>query len=43
MRRSQLASAEADYERHIEEIEIAIERADITSQPVAFGILKVEE
>jgi len=43
MRRSQLASAEADYERHIKEIEIAIERADITSQPVAFGILKVEK
>lgn len=43
MRRSQLASAEADYELHIKEIEIAIERADITSQPVAFGILEVEK
>ena len=41
MRRSQLASAHADYERRIEEIQEAIDRADITSRPVAFGILEL--
>ena len=42
MRRSQIASAEADYARRIQELDIAIERADIIAQPVAFGILKIK-
>jgi hypothetical protein len=42
MRRSQITSAEADYARRIQELDIAIERADIIAQPVAFGILKIK-
>lgn len=41
MRRSQIASAESDYARRIQELDIAVERADITAEPVAFGVLKV--
>lgn len=42
MRRSQIDTAEADYARRIQELEIAMERADITAQPVAYGILFVD-
>jgi len=42
MRQSQIDSAEADYERRIQELDIAMERADITAQPVAYGVLQVE-
>lgn len=41
MKRSQINSAEEEFARRTQEIEIAIERADITAQPVAYGILKV--
>jgi hypothetical protein len=41
MRQSQIDSAEADYARRIQELDIAMERADITAQPVAYGILIV--
>jgi len=41
MRNSQLASAEADYARHIQELDIAIERADIVASPVAYGVVIV--
>ena len=43
MRQSQISAAEADYSRRIQDLEIAVERADITAQPVAYGILKVEK
>lgn len=43
MRRSQIATAENDYARHVKELDTAIERADITTQPVAFGILIIEK
>ena len=42
MRRSQIAAAEADYARRIQELDIAMERADVTAQLVAYGVLFVE-
>ena len=42
MRRSELANAEADYQRRIQEFDEAMEKADITAEPVAYGILEVE-
>ena len=41
MRRSELANAETDYRRRIREFNEAIEKADITAEPVAYGILEV--
>ena len=43
MRESQIASAEADYKRRIQELDAAMEKADITTELVAYGILEVEE
>ena len=43
MRQSQIDSAEADYARRIEELDRAIEKADVVHEPVAYGILIVEE
>lgn len=42
MRQHQIANAEADYNRRIQELESAMERADITAEPIAYGILEVE-
>lgn len=42
MRRSQIANAEADYARRIEELDMAVEKADVTAQVVAFGVLIIE-
>ena len=42
MRQSQIAAAEADYARRIQELDIAMERADITADPVAYGVLRVD-
>ena len=41
MRRSQIAAAEADYARRIQEMDIALERADIVAGPVAYGVIKI--
>ena len=43
MRQSQIDSAEADYARRIQELDRAIERADVVHEPVACGVLIVEE
>ncbi len=43
MRRSQIESAEADYARHLQGLDIAMEKADITAGPVAYGVLLIEE
>ena len=43
MRRSQIDSAEADYARRIQELDRAIERADVVHEPVAYGVLIIEE
>ena len=42
MKQYQIANAEADYHRRGRELETAVERADITAEPVAYGILEVE-
>jgi len=42
MRQSQIAAAEADYARRIQDLDIAMERADVTAGPVAYGIIRVE-
>ena len=42
MRRSQIDAAKADYERHIQDLESAVERADIIAEPVAYGVLEVK-
>lgn len=42
MRQSQIAAAEADYARRIQGLDIAMERADITAEPVAYGVIQVE-
>lgn len=41
MRESQITSAGADYERRLAELETAIDRADLTSYPVAFGVIRI--
>ena len=42
MRQSQIAAAEADYARHVQDLDIAMERADVTAEAVAYGVLIVE-
>ena len=42
MRRSQIDTAQADYERRIEELNRAMEKSDIIAEPVAYGVLIVE-
>lgn len=42
MRQSQIASAEADYARRIQDLDIAMERAEITARPVAYGVIHVD-
>ena len=41
MRNSQIETAEADYTRRIQDLEIAIERAEITADPVAYGVINI--
>ncbi|MBI4847003.1 MAG: DEAD/DEAH box helicase family protein [Nitrospirae bacterium] len=42
MRISQIASAEVDFQRRMKEIEEARTKADIISEPVAFGVFIIE-
>lgn len=41
MRQSQIATAGADYARHLQELDIAVERADVTAALVVRGVLLV--
>ncbi|WP_136796205.1 DEAD/DEAH box helicase [Desulfosediminicola ganghwensis] len=41
MRRSQITAAETDYARRSQELDIALERADIVASPVAHGVIHV--
>ena len=41
MRRSELANAEADCRRRIQDFDEAMAKADITAEPVAYGVLEV--
>lgn len=43
MRKSQIAAADADYARRLQELDIAVERAELTVQPVAYGILRISK
>jgi SNF2 family DNA or RNA helicase len=42
MRQAQISAAEADYARRIQDLEIAMERADIIAEPVAYGLIQVD-
>ena len=42
MRRSQIDSAIADYDRRIRELYSGMERADIIAEPVAYGVIEVK-
>ena len=42
MRRSELANAETDYQRRIQEFDTAIAKADVVTELVAYGVLEVE-
>ena len=42
MRQSQIAAAEADYARRIQDLDIAMERADVTAQTVAYGVIHID-
>jgi len=41
MRQSQISAAEADYARRIQDVDIAMERADIIAEPVAYGLIQI--
>ena len=43
MRQSELDNADTDYRRRIQEFDEAMAKADITAEPVAYGILEVEQ
>ncbi len=43
MRRSQIGRAEADYNRRVEDLDRAEENVDIVAEPVAYGVLNIEE
>jgi len=42
MRRSQIAAAKTDYARRIQDLDIAVEKADVTAGVVAYGTIFVE-
>ncbi len=42
MRMSQINAAEADCARRIQELDIAMERAEVTAGPVAYGVIQVD-
>jgi hypothetical protein len=41
MRQAQIVNAEADFKRRMDELDKAAQRADISAQPVAFGVILV--
>ena len=43
MRQSQIDTAELDYQRHLQDIDLAIARADIISEEVASGIILIHD
>jgi len=42
MRRSQIAAAEADYARRLQDLGTATKRADIIAEPVAYGVIELQ-
>ncbi len=43
MRRSQIDGANSDFDRRMSVLDDALDRADIVAEPVAYGVLEVEE
>ena len=43
MRQSQLANAEADYQRRLAELKDAVKKADLNAEPVAYGVIVLEK
>jgi hypothetical protein len=43
MRLAQISNAEADFNRRMNELDRATQRADISAQPVAFGVIVIKE
>ena len=41
MRESQIITAEADYSRRLQDLDIAMERSDVTARPVAYGAIHI--
>ena len=41
MRQAQIANTEVDFRRRMSELDKAAQRADISAQPVAFGVILV--
>ena len=41
MRQSQISAAAADYSRRIQDLDIAIEKADVIADPVAYGVIHI--
>jgi len=41
MRQSQIDAAETDYARRIQVLDIAMERVEITAQPVGYGLIQI--
>ena len=42
MRQAQISAAEADYARRIQDLDIAMEKADIIAEAVAYGIIEIQ-
>lgn len=42
MRESQITTAEADYARRVQDLDIAMERAELTAGPVAYGVINID-
>ena len=42
MRQSQIKSATADYNRRIQELDKALDKADVIAEPVAYGEIEIE-
>lgn len=42
MRQSQIVAAEEDYARRIQDLDIAMERADVTAEAVVYGVIFIE-
>ncbi len=42
MRQSQIDRAHADYDRRMQELDVAMDRADIVAEPMVYGFLDVE-
>ena len=43
MRQTQIAAANSDYARRIQELEMSVERADIVAGTAAYGIITINK